>query len=48
MLEHLVRDIYSKPLSRNFQRRCRREWKIMQSIRRLLRDRSDIVIRRTD
>ena len=48
MLEHFVRDIYSKSLSGNFQRRNIREWRIMQIIRRLLHNRPDIVIRRTD
>lgn len=48
ILERLIRDIYSKPLPFRLQRRAKHEYRIVRSIRCLLRRRPDIVIRRTD
>ncbi|CAF1549462.1 unnamed protein product, partial [Rotaria sordida] len=47
-LQCILHELQSKKLSRKLEKRAKREYKIVQSIRRLLRDRSDIVIRRTD
>ena len=47
-LESIFNELYSKPLSKNLLRRAQREYKIVQSIQHLLRQRPDIVIRRTD
>jgi hypothetical protein len=47
-LAHILKEIYSKPLSKNVLRRGQYEYKIVQSIQRILRQRPDIVIRRTD
>lgn len=48
IFERLIHDIYSKPLPRRLQRRSKYEYRIIRSIRCLLRRRPDIVIRRTD
>ena len=48
ILERIVHELYSKPLSRNLSKRAQYEYKIVRSIQRLLRQRPDIVIRRTD
>ena len=42
MLENLIRDIYSKPLPKQFQRRAHYEYKLVRSICQLLRKRPDI------
>ncbi|CAF1435861.1 unnamed protein product [Rotaria sordida] len=47
-LQCILHELQSKKLSRKLEKRAKREYKIIQSIRRLLRDRSDIVIRPTD
>ncbi|CAF1048196.1 unnamed protein product, partial [Didymodactylos carnosus] len=47
-LERIIHDLYSKQLPRNFLRRAHSEYKVVRSIQRLLRQRPDIVIRRTD
>jgi hypothetical protein len=47
-LERLLHDLYSKPLARKLLRRAQFEYRIVQSIQRLLRQRPDIIIRRTD
>ncbi|CAF1537377.1 unnamed protein product, partial [Rotaria sordida] len=47
-LRCILHELQSKKLSRKLEKRAKREYKIVQSIRRLLRDRSDVVIRRTD
>ena len=47
-LEQIFNDCQSKKPSKKLQLRTQREYKTVQSIRRLLRQRSDIVIRRTD
>ncbi|CAF4104707.1 unnamed protein product [Rotaria sordida] len=47
-LQCILHELQSKKLSRKLEKRAKREYKIVQSIRHLLRDRSDIAIRRTD
>jgi len=47
-LRCILHELQSKKLSRKLEKRAKREYKIIQSIRRLLRDRSDIAICRTD
>lgn len=47
-LEQVFDECQSKKLSRKLELRSQREYKTVQSIRRLLRQRPDIVIRRTD
>ncbi|CAF1561959.1 unnamed protein product, partial [Rotaria sordida] len=47
-LQCILHELQSKKLSRKLEKRAKREYKIVQSIRHLLRDRSNIVIRRTD
>jgi len=47
-LEHLLYEFQSKKLSRKLDLRAQHEYKIVRSIRRLIRNRTDIVIRRTD
>ena len=47
-LERLLYDMYSKALPRNLARRAQREYRIVRSIHRLIRQRPDIVVRRTD
>lgn len=48
IFERLIHDIYSKPLPLRLQRRSKYEYRIIRSIRCLLRRRPDIIIRRTD
>ena len=48
VLERILHELYSKPLSKNLTRRAQSEYKIVRNIQRLLRQRPDIVIRRTD
>ena len=47
-LEHLLSELYSKPLSTSLALRSQQEYKIVRSIQQLLHCRTDIVIRRTD
>ncbi|CAF4894724.1 unnamed protein product, partial [Rotaria sp. Silwood2] len=47
-LEHLLHDLYSKPLTKKLAIRAQREYKVVKSIQHILHQRSDIVIRRTD
>jgi hypothetical protein len=47
-LEHLLHELYSKQLSGKLGIRAQHEHKIVESIQRLIRQRSDIVVRRTD
>ncbi|KAF9761757.1 hypothetical protein NGRA_2406 [Nosema granulosis] len=47
-LERIVHESYSIPLSRRLGRRAQYECKTVRTIQRLLRQRPDIVIRRTD
>ncbi len=47
-LERILYELYSKQLSKRLGIRAQREYKIVQTIRRLIRQRTDIVIRRTD
>ena len=47
-LERLIRDVYSRPLPRKLLRRAQQEYKIVRSVQRLLRQRTDVIIRRTD
>lgn len=48
VLQDILKQIYSKPLSINLIKRAGLEYKIVRSIQRLLHQRPDIVIRRTD
>jgi hypothetical protein len=48
VLEHIFHECKSKKLSKKLTTRVQREYKIVQYIKRLIRQRSDIVIRRTD
>ncbi|CAF4207990.1 unnamed protein product, partial [Rotaria sordida] len=47
-LRCILHELQSKKLSKKLGKRAKREYNIVQSIRCLLRNRSDIVIRRTD
>jgi len=47
-LEHLIYDLYSKPLSRRLHRRARREHKIVKDLQQLLHQRPDIIVCRID
>ena len=47
-LEHLLSELYSKPLPTSLALRSQQEYKIVRSIQQLLHCRTDIVIRRTD
>ncbi|CAF1436528.1 unnamed protein product, partial [Rotaria sordida] len=47
-LRCILQELQSKKLSKKFGKRAKREYKIVQSIRCLLRGRPDIIIRRTD
>ena len=48
MLEELIRDVYSKPIPKSLMKRARDEYQIVRSIQNLLKQRPDIIIRRTD
>ena len=48
MLEQLIRDVYSKPVPKSLMKRARDEYQIVRSIQTLLKQRPDIIIRRTD
>ena len=48
-LENLIRDIYSKPLSRHLRRRARCEHKIVKRLQQIIRQRSsELIICRVD
>jgi hypothetical protein len=47
-LEHIFHECKSQKLSKKLKNRAQREYKIVQHILRLIRQRPDIVIRRTD
>lgn len=47
-LEHIFFELQSQKLSNKLLRRAQYEYKIVRNIQRLIRQRSDIVIRRTD
>jgi hypothetical protein len=47
-LEHIFHKCKSKKLPKKLKNRAQREYKLVQHIRRLIRQRPDIVIRRTD
>ncbi|CAF1042629.1 unnamed protein product [Didymodactylos carnosus] len=47
-LKELLQKLYSKPTGEKLTRTARRELKVLRSIRRILQNRPDIVIRRTD
>ncbi|CAF2189948.1 unnamed protein product [Rotaria magnacalcarata] len=47
-LKNILHELYSKPLPRKLAKRAKQEHKIVQSIQKLLVQRPDIVIRRTD
>ena len=47
-LEHIFHQCQSKKISKTLTIRAQREYRIVQQIQRLVRQRSDIVIRRTD
>jgi hypothetical protein len=47
-LKQFLYELYSKKLPRKLSIRAQHEYKVVQSIRRLRRHRSDIVVRRTD
>ena len=47
-LKELLNKLYSKPTSKTLLRTARRHLLVLQQIKRLLKDRPDIVIRRTD
>ena len=47
-LQHIMSDLYSKPLTRKLRQRARREFKRMKHLQQLLRSRPDIIICRID
>jgi hypothetical protein len=47
-LEHLIYDLYSKPLSQRLRKRARHEHKIVKDLQQLLRQRPDIIVCRID
>ena len=47
-LKELLNKLYSKPISKTLLRKARRHLLVLQNLKRLLKDRPDIVIRRTD
>jgi hypothetical protein len=47
-LQHILHELYTKRSSRKIQKRAQYENKIVRMIKRMLNERSDIVIRRTD
>ena len=48
ILQQLIRDIYSKPVPQHVIKHAKYEYRIVRSIRNLLKQRPNIVIRRTD
>ena len=47
-LRELLQKLYSKSTKKNSFGSARKEWKLLRNIRQILKDRPDIVIRRTD
>jgi hypothetical protein len=47
-LEHIINDLYRKPLPRRLYRCARREYKKIQCLQKFLRSRSDIIICQID